>query len=53
MAARAYYGVTLLSAVWRCVAHTGLYVILVLLPAVLIVAISAMDVEAFLAFMAA
>lgn len=53
MAARAYYGVTLPSAVCRSVAHTGLYVVLVLLPAVLVVAISAMDIEAFLAFMAA
>lgn len=53
MAARAYYGVSLASALWRGVAHTGLYLVLVLLPAVLVVAFSSIDVDAFLAFLAA
>ncbi|WP_292066724.1 DUF3667 domain-containing protein [Brevundimonas sp. UBA7664] len=53
MSARAYYGLPLASAAWRGAAHTVLYFALVLLPAALVVAISAMDVDAFLAFMAA
>lgn len=53
MAARAYYDLPLLSALWRGVAHTGLYVGLVLLPAVVVVAISAMDLNAFVAFIMA
>jgi hypothetical protein len=53
LAARTYYGVPLIAAAWRSLAHTGLYVALVLLPAVILVAVSAMDIDAFLTFMAA
>jgi hypothetical protein len=53
MSARAYYGLSLASAAWRCAAHTALYVGLVLLPAMVIVAVSAMDVPAFVAFISA
>ncbi|MBA3049062.1 DUF3667 domain-containing protein, partial [Brevundimonas sp.] len=40
MSARAYYGLSLASAAWRCAAHTALYVGLVLLPAMVVVAVS-------------
>ncbi|WP_292126999.1 hypothetical protein, partial [Brevundimonas sp.] len=53
MSARAYYGLSLASAAWRCAAHTALYVGLVLLPAMVVVAVSAMDVPAFIAFISA
>lgn len=52
-AARTYYGVSPGSAIWRSLVHTGLYVMLVLLPAVLIVAASTIDVDALLAFIMA
>lgn len=52
MSARAYYGLPLASAAWRGAAHTALYFGFVLLPAGVIVAASALDMDAFLAFLA-
>lgn len=50
VAARRYYGVSVVQALWRGTVHLGLYVGLVLFPAGLAVAISAMDLDAFVAF---
>ena len=53
LAARAYYGVSLFTAAWKSLLHTVLYFCVVLVPAALIVAISALDVEAFVTFISA
>lgn len=50
VAARRYYGATWVQAGWKGLVHTGLYVLVVLLPAAIVVAVSAMDVGAFLAY---
>ena len=50
LAASRYYGVSRVQALWRGTVHLGLYAGLVLFPAALAVAISAMDVEAFVTF---
>jgi len=52
-AASSYYGVSWLGALWRGAAHLAAYTCLGLIPAALLVMISAMDLEAFLAFVAA
>ncbi|WP_374513918.1 DUF3667 domain-containing protein [Brevundimonas sp.] len=52
-AARSYYGVSTVGALWRGVAHLAAYFCLGLIPAALVVMISAMDFEAFLAFISA
>jgi hypothetical protein len=51
IAASRYYGVSRVQALWRGTVHLALYAALVLFPAALAVAISAMDVEAFVAFL--
>jgi hypothetical protein len=48
-----YYGVSHIQALWRGAVHLALYGGLVLFPAGLAVAISAMDLKAFVAFMSA
>lgn len=53
VAASRYYALTWPRAAWRAVVHTGLYVVLVLMPAAVVVAITAMDLKAFGAFLAA
>jgi len=53
LAARSYYRVPLASAAWKGLLHTVLYFCLVLLPAALAVAVSALDMEAFVTFIAA
>lgn len=53
LAAARYYGLSRLQALWRAMVHLTLYLVLALAPAALVVAISAMDVDAFLAFIAA
>lgn len=53
LAARSYYGLSLASAAWRGLLHTAFYVALVLLPAMVAVAVSAMNMTAFLAYIAA
>lgn len=53
MSARAYYGLPLASAAWRSAAHTALYFGFVLLPAGVIVAVSALDMDALIAFLTA
>lgn len=52
-AARSYYGVSSIGALWRGVAHLAAYACLGLIPAALVVMISAMDVSAFVAFISA
>ena len=52
-AASRYYGMPMGSAAWRSVAHTALYLIFVLMPAAIVVAISALDLQALAAFIAA
>ena len=52
-AASRYYGMPMGSAAWRSVAHTALYLIFVLMPAAILVAISALDLQALAAFIAA
>ena len=52
-AASRYYGMPMGSAAWRSVAHTALYLIFVLMPAVVVVAISALDIQALAAFIVA
>jgi len=51
--AAAYYGTTRLGALWRGVVHLALHVVLVLMPAAIVVAASAMDLEAFVRFIMA
>lgn len=51
VAARHYYGMNWVSASWRAVAHTALYVLLVLLPAAIIVYLLSMDMGAFIEFL--
>jgi len=53
LAASRYYGVGRLQALWRGAAHLALYVGLVLFPAALVVALSAMDLGALVAFILA
>ena len=53
LAASRYYGVGRLQALWRGGVHLALYTGLALFPAGLAVAISAMDFEAFMAFLRA
>jgi hypothetical protein len=50
LAASRYYGVSRIGALWRGVAHLALYVGLVLVPAAIFVAFTALDLEAFTAF---
>lgn len=52
-AAARYYGMSMVSAAWRAVAHMAMYLVLVLIPAAIIVAISALDLQALLIFLAA
>ncbi|MEH6678850.1 DUF3667 domain-containing protein [Phenylobacterium sp.] len=52
-AASRYYGLSMGSAAWRAVVHTAAYLVLVLMPAAIIVAISALDLQALLVFLAA
>jgi hypothetical protein len=52
-AASRYYGLSMVSAAWRSAAHLALYLLLVLLPAALIVSLSVIDMEAYIAFLAA
>ncbi|MBA4803204.1 MAG: DUF3667 domain-containing protein [Brevundimonas sp.] len=52
-AASSYYRTPPFSALWRGAAHLAAYVLLVLMPATIVVAVSAMDVEAFIAFLMA
>jgi hypothetical protein len=52
-AASRYYGLPLVSAGWRAVLHTVLYLMFVLFPAGIVVAISALDMEALGALIAA
>jgi hypothetical protein len=49
-AASRYYGISRISAAWRSLAHSVLYLVLVLAPAAIIVAATAMDIDAFMAF---
>ncbi|MGA0546324.1 DUF3667 domain-containing protein [Brevundimonas sp. VNH65] len=53
VAARAYYDVSPVSALWRGVAHLAMYVLFALMPAMIVVAISAMDFAAFIRFVLA
>lgn len=53
VAARHYYGLSWPGALWRGGAHLLLYVFLVLAPAAVVVAVTAMDLDAFAAFMRA
>ena len=53
LAASRYYAVSPFHALWRGAAHLALYVGLVLIPAMIAVHISAMDLEAFVAFLRA
>jgi hypothetical protein len=53
LAASRYYGVTRVQALWRGAVHLALYVALVLFPAGVAIAISAMDFEAFVVFITA
>lgn len=53
LAASRYYGISRVQALWRGATHLGLYAGLALFPAALAVAISAMDLEAFVTFMLA
>lgn len=53
LAASRYYGVSPGQALWRGAAHLCLYVGLVLFPAMLVVALSAMDMKAFAAYLLA
>lgn len=53
VAASRYYGIDRLSAAWRVLAHMALYLLLVLAPAAVVVAITAMDFNAFMTFMRA
>ena len=50
LAASRYYGVSRIGALWRGVAHLALYVGLVLIPAAIFVAFTALDFDAFAAF---
>jgi hypothetical protein len=50
LAAGPYYGVSGVQALWRGATHLGLYVGLVLIPAAIFVAFTALDLEAFSAF---
>jgi len=50
VAARRYYGETWVQAGWKGVLHTGLYVVMVLLPAAVLVSLSALDIDAFMAY---
>lgn len=52
-AASRYYGLSRWRAVWRSAAHLAAYVLFALVPAALAIAVSAMDMEAFVAFLAA
>lgn len=53
LAASRYYGVRRLDALWRGAVHLALYVCLVLLPAALVVVLTAMDLDAYMAFLLA
>lgn len=53
IAARRFYGFDWVGTIWRVGLHTGLYFLLVLAPAAIVVAITAMDFNAFLEFMQA
>ena len=50
LAASRYYGVSRIGALWRGVAHLALYAGLVLIPAAIFVAFTALDFDAFAAF---
>ena len=52
-AASRYYAMSMGSAAWRSMAHAALYLLLVLAPAGIVVAISALDLQALAAFIAA
>lgn len=51
VAARRYYDETWLQAGWKGVAHTLLYLLVVLMPAAVLVSLSALDIEAFKAYL--
>lgn len=51
--AQRYYSVSWFSAAWRGVAHTALYLLLVLLPASLVVYVLSMDLGAYMRFLSA
>lgn len=53
LAASRYYGVSRLQALWRGTVHLALYVGIVLFPAAFVVALTAMDLNALMAFMMA
>jgi hypothetical protein len=53
VAARHYYGLRWSAALWRGTAHLALYVFLVLAPAAIIVAATALDMDALSAFLRA
>ncbi|HZW15248.1 MAG TPA: DUF3667 domain-containing protein [Brevundimonas sp.] len=50
LAAARYYGVDWPRALWRGAVHLALYVLLVLIPAAIVVAFTALDQQAFLTF---
>lgn len=51
IAARRYYGESWSRTAWKSVVHTGLYVLVVLLPAALVVSASTLDLEALMAYL--
>ncbi|KQS56407.1 hypothetical protein ASG17_10475 [Brevundimonas sp. Leaf363] len=50
IAARRYYGERWVQVGWKAVVHTGLYVLMVLIPAAVLVSLSALDIDAFMAY---
>jgi hypothetical protein len=53
LAARRYYRLGALQAFWRGTAHLCLYIALVLIPAMIVLQISALDLDAWVAFVLA
>ena len=51
IAARRYYGESWFQTAWKGAVHTGLYVLMVLLPAALVVSISTLDLDALMAYL--
>ncbi|RZI98030.1 MAG: DUF3667 domain-containing protein [Brevundimonas sp.] len=52
-AAARYYAMPWVSALWRGAVHFGLYLGLVLMPAAVLIALTVMDLKAYLAFVSA